>query len=145
MKMILFIMACSLFSAVGQEMPVLIRKAGSYQYPTNHVRITFREVGKYAMEVRMSFDGKDSGGTVGTGEGSPMRVDREGWAAQYIAPNELWLYDGLGQLRLYERTAHGFKGSNSSSVPTLLDRAPRQLRDHIEKHREIKKKEGPNI
>jgi hypothetical protein len=59
-----------------------------------------------------------------------MKVAPTGWAAQFVAPNELWIFDGFGKVTLYERTIdpRGFKGSDSTVVPGLLQKAPEELR-----------------
>ena len=68
-------------------------------------------------------------GETGTGKGRPMTVAPNKWAAQFVAPNQLWIFDGLGHVTLYERTIKpsGFKGSGSESVPELLTKAPKEL------------------
>jgi hypothetical protein len=83
----------------------------------------------------MSFNLPTFKGETGTGKDHPMKLAPGKWAAQFVAPNQLWIFDGLGQVHLYERTIKpsGYKASSSSVVPALLVEAPKELREIISK------------
>lgn len=117
------------FSRADAPAP-LLTTSGTSSYSNHGVTITLTETPAAALEVRLAFNLPDFSGSTGTGKDSPMEIVPGKWAAQFEAPNRLWLYDGLGLVRLYERTLkpRGFKASDSRSVTSLPVSAPPELR-----------------
>jgi hypothetical protein len=108
----------------------LVTAAGTHSFRNGEVVVRVDGARPNELNFTMTFDLPSFRGETGTGKGSPMKVAPKGWAAQFVAPNELWIFDGLGKITLYERTIDpiGFKGSGSTSVPSLLKNAPEELR-----------------
>lgn len=111
----------------------LITAAGTHSFPEQSVAIAITGDEPNELNFTMSFDLPNFKGQTGTGKGHPMKLAPGKWAAQFVAPNQLWIFDGLGQVHLYERTLNpsGFKASQSSLVPALLAEAPEELREII--------------
>lgn len=108
----------------------LITTAGTHSFRNGEVIVSVAGTRPDELNFTMTFDLPSFRGQTGTGKGSPMKLAPTGWAAQYVAPNELWIFDGFGKVTLYERTIDppGFKGSDSKIVPSLLKNAPEELR-----------------
>ncbi len=108
----------------------LITSPGKHAYQDSNVVIDISGTKPTEMNFTMVFDLPQFKGQTGTGKGSPMNISSKNWAAQFVAPNQLWIFDGLGKLTLFERTIepNGFKGSDSEVIPTLMANAPEELR-----------------
>lgn len=108
----------------------LLTSAGIHAFPDSKVVVSITGTELSEMDFKMTFDIPTFKAEVGTGKGSPMKVAPNGWAAQFVSPNQLWIFDGLGKVTLFERTIdpRGFKQSDSSVVPSLLTKAPEELR-----------------
>jgi len=119
----------------------LITDAGTHSFPDQSVTIAITGAEPGKLNFTMSFDLPSFKGETGTGKGHPMKLAPGKWAAQFVAPNQLWIFDGLGQVHLYERTINpsGFKASQSSIVPALLVEAPEELRTVISESPTLKK------
>ena len=90
------------------------------------VLINIEEPSKGELAATIEFRKGKRAGTTGFGGGASIPVF-EGWAVQFLDPNELWIYDGKALFILHERTATGFKASSSDKVPELKKRAPKAL------------------
>lgn len=108
----------------------LITSSGTHSFQNGEIVVGIAGAKPDEMNFTMTFDLPSFKGQTGTGKRSPMKVAPTGWAAQFVAPNELWIFDGLGKVTLFERTIdpRGFKGSDSTVVPNLLKNAPEELR-----------------
>ena len=119
----------------------LITVAGTHSFPDQAVTIAIIGAEPDELNFTISFDLPSFKGRTGTGKGHPMKLAPSKWVAQFVAPNQLWIFDGLGQVHLYERTINpsGFKASQSSVVPALLVEAPKELREVIPEAKAPKK------
>ncbi len=108
----------------------LITSAGTHSFRNGEVVVGVSGAKPDEMNFTMTFDLPSFKGQTGTGKTSPIKVIPTGWAAQFVAPNELWIFDGFGKVTLYEHTIdpRGFKASDSTAVPSLLQKAPEELR-----------------
>lgn len=113
----------------------LITTAGTHSFRNGEVLVSVAGTRPDELNFTMTFDLPSFRGQTGTGKGSPMKVAPTGWAVQFVAPNELWIFDGFGKITLYERTINpsGFKGRDSNNDPSLLKNAPEELRLFIAK------------
>ncbi len=111
----------------------LITESGTHSFSEQSVTVAITGDEPNKQNFTMSFDLPSFKGQTGTGKGHPMKLAPGKWAAQFAPPNQLWIFDGLGQVHLYERTIEpsGFKASQSSVVPSLLVEAPEELREII--------------
>jgi hypothetical protein len=121
----------------------LITTFGNHSYAEHGVVVEATESGEASVIIKLRFDLPGFKGAVGTGKNDPMKMLPGKWALQFVPPNELWIHDGLGRLRLMERTLtpSGFKTSSSDVVPELLIRAPEKLRQQMAAS-QAKKTEG---
>lgn len=127
---------CCALVCYGQEK--LIRHFGSVDLKQFRVTIDLGSKEPSGLTVRLKF--QDAGET-GTGADSSIPIVPGKWAAQFVAPNELWIYDGASTVLLYERTIspEGFKASSSAVVPRLLGRAPIELRAIMKESSNVQK------
>jgi hypothetical protein len=111
----------------------LITTFGNHSYAEHGVVVEATDSGDASVIIKLRFDLPGFKGAVGTGKNAPMKMLPGKWAMQFVPPNELWIYDGLGRLRLMERTItpSGFKTSSSDAVPELLIRVPEKLRQQM--------------
>ena len=129
MKTILLYTTLLLIFAPHTIRAQLIESAGKHPFPEESVVIEIAGTSTDELNFTMKFELPSFKGQTGTGKGSPIKVAPNKWAAQFVAPNQLWIFDGLGHVTLYERTIEpsGFKGSGSKVVPELLTKAPKEL------------------
>jgi hypothetical protein len=107
-----------------------IHSSGTYKFPGSGATVTLTEPSLGALTVRYGYD-KPNGYLASTS--GPFKVDPTNWLAVFVAPNELWIYDGLDTVRLEERTTKGFKGTSSNIKASLLKRAPLPIADALAK------------
>lgn len=119
-----------LFISAKMARAELLTSAGIHPFPESKVVVSITGTVPSEMNFKMAFDLPSFKAEFSTRKGSPMKVAPSGWATQFVAPNQLWIFDGLGQVTLFERTVdpRGFKQTDSSVVPDLLTKAPEELR-----------------
>ncbi|HAL72279.1 MAG TPA: hypothetical protein DCP71_10950 [Verrucomicrobiales bacterium] len=129
MKTTLICLLLALSAAWSMAEESLITTFGNHSYAEHGVVVEATESGEASVIIKLRFDLPGFKGAVGTGKNDPMKMLPGKWALQLVPPNELWIHDGLGQIRLMERTLSpsGFKTSSSDAVPELLTRAPEKL------------------
>lgn len=127
------LMGIPLLTGLSWAESPLITTPGSYSYPESGAEVVFEESGESALIIRLTYKTPNGSVATGTGKDSPMKVAAKKWAAQIVPPNELWIHDGLGGVKLYERTIKpsGFKVTSSSVRPKLLSRAPKELLETV--------------
>lgn len=133
MKKILLSIVLLLAASLPNIHAQLITDAGTHSFSDQAVTIAITGAEPDELNFTMSFDLPSFKGRTGTGKEHPMKLAPGKWAAQFVAPNQLWIFDGLGQVHLYERTISpsGFNASQSRIVPTLLVQVPKELREVI--------------
>lgn len=121
----------------------LITTFGNYPYAEHGVVVEVTDSGEDLGCIQARFDVPGFQGEVGLGKNDSLKLLRGKWALQFVPPNELWIHDGQGQIRLLERTLtpRGFKNSSSGAVPELLIRVPEKLRQQMAAS-QTKKAEG---
>jgi len=130
MKRAIISLALICYGSVCYGQEPLIHQFGSVDLKQFGVNIELGSKDPSGLTVRLKFQGA---GETGTGADSSIPIIPGKWAAQFVAPNQLWIYDGASTVLLYERTISpkGFKASSSAVVPSLLERAPTELRAMI--------------
>ncbi len=133
MKTILQYLAIFLALGLPHIQAQLITEIGTHSFPEHGVAIIISGAKEDELNFTMSFELPSFKGQTGTGKGVPMKLAPGKWAAKFVSPNQLWIFDGLGQVHLYERTINpnGFKASSSDLVPALLTKAPKELKTVI--------------
>lgn len=114
---------------------MVMRDYGVYSFSGENydVVVELTEVTQGELAPKITFREGSKSGSVGIGKKSSITVVPGRWAAQFHPPYELWVYDGVSKLQLYERTLNpdGFKSSSSIVVPELRERAPEELKKLI--------------
>lgn len=143
MKATLVCLLLALGTAWSGAEESLITTFGNHPYAEHGVVVETTDSGDASVSIKMKFDRPGFKGVVGTGKNDPMKALPGKWALQFVPPNELWIHDGQGRIRLMERTLtpSGFKTSSSDAVPELLTRAPEKLRQQMAAS-QTKKAEG---
>ncbi|MBB5036942.1 hypothetical protein [Prosthecobacter dejongeii] len=133
MKTILICLLLVLSTTWSMAEESLINTFGNHSYAEHGVVVEITDSGDVSVSIKMKFDLPGFKGAVGTGKNAPMKMLPGKWALQFVPPNELWIHDGLGQIRLMERTLtpSGFKSSSSDVVSELLIKAPEKLRQQM--------------
>lgn len=67
--------------------------------------------------------------------GMDLKVAKGKWRAFFEAPNKLWVYDGDGAIHLSVVTVNPnvSTASSSTKVPTLLKKAPKEIKNLLPK------------
>jgi len=110
----------------------LITDKGTHSFPKHAVIIKITGVEPDNLKFTMEFDSPSSkyaSSKYAISTGDSMKWAAEKWAAQFVAPNELWIFDGFGRVSLYERIGtFSSKVSDSDSNRQLLVKAPKELK-----------------
>ncbi|GAA5134058.1 hypothetical protein GCM10023213_05010 [Prosthecobacter algae] len=129
--LVCLLLALSATLSVAEES--LITSFGNHSYAEHGVVVEVTDSGEDLGCILARFDVPGFQGEVGLGKNDSLKMICGKWALQFVPPNELWIHDGQGQIRLLERTLtpRGFKNSSSGAVPELLIRAPVKLRQQM--------------
>lgn len=97
------------------------------------VSIELDKVAEDKLAPKITFTEEGWKGTTGIGKDSAYAVIPGKWAVVFVAPYELWVYDGGDKVVLHERTIEpsGFRAVSSLKRPSLLKRAPKGLLDRL--------------
>jgi hypothetical protein len=138
MRIRILTLAIAIIALTCHAEDLVLRDFGTVRLKDHGVTIELTQKKPFGLAVRMTFDASGSRGlgTTGTGDDSSIPIAQGKWAVEFVAPNELWIYDGLSAVMLYEHTISpaGFKASAS---PELLKRAPKALLDLMAENRGI--------
>ncbi|MGJ8671308.1 hypothetical protein [Rubritalea sp.] len=125
MQSLLKLLSCFLLISSSYAKDELIYQYGTYTYKnTDHsLTLTLSKPEDSKLALKGVFDGSF---TVGTGQNSPFTVTPNKWFVYFNPPNEIWTFDGVSKLHLYEKTSkpYGLKASSSEVLPNLIEKAP---------------------